>query len=204
MRLVPLHFFFRTIAEDIPLEEVVDELRDFDERFLMIIRKHIAVLAWWCFLTTLVAIPSLFLAKGFWWYFFLMNICWSAINLTIVYWIFDHTFFQQFKSGNIFQRFDVQRHIEKMIFANIGLDVAYVFCGLFFLALSNQESIAYPELWGGFSWAIMLQGIYLFFQDLFFHRLHDLNFKKAKPFFRDLMESQLAYRKRKIENLVEE
>jgi len=197
MKAIPLKFFFKAISEDLDLEEVVDEMRDFDERFVIILKKHIAVLGWWCFLNIITGIVGLIFSGGFWWYFFLMNISWALVNFGVVRWIFDHIFFQRFKAGNIFQRLDVQRHIEKMIFANIGLDVAYIFCGLFFLALSNQTSIPYPELWQGFSYAVMIQGAYLFVQDIFFHQLHFRNFKKSKPFFEDLMESQVAYRQRK-------
>ena len=200
MRLIPFRFFFKTIKEDIPFEEVVDEMRDFDQRFMMIIRKHIAILAWWCFLHLVAGIPALILTSGVWWYFFLMSICWAIINLLVVYWIFDHVFVMKFRNGQLFQRFEVQRHVEKMLFANIGLDVAYIFCGLFFLALAGQETVAYPELWRGFAWAIQVQGIYLLAQDIFFHRLHALNFKKAKPFFQDLMEAQMTVLKQNFKN----
>ena len=197
MKTIPLKFFFNTISEDLDLEEVVDEMRDFDERFVLILKKHLAVLGWWCFINVLTGVAGLIFAGDFWWYFFLMNITWAIINFGVVRWIFDHIFFQRFKRGNIFQRLDVQRHVEKMIFANIGLDVAYIFCGLFFLALSNQTTISYPELWQGFSISIMIQGAYLFAQDIFVHQLHHQNFKMAKTFFEDLLESQVAYRQHK-------
>ncbi|MEL6926586.1 MAG: hypothetical protein AAFO94_21275, partial [Bacteroidota bacterium] len=180
MRWIPLNFFFRHLVSDIPLEEVVDEVRDFDERFMLIIRKHMAVLGMWCLLHLMGGTIGLLLAEGAWWYFWLMSMCWAFVNLLVVYWIFDHVFLEQFKSGNLFQRFDLQRHIEKMLFANIGLDVAYIFCGLFFFALAGQSDIPYPELWRGFAWAVLLQGAYLFLQDIFFHRLHYANFKKSK------------------------
>ncbi|MCB0579556.1 MAG: hypothetical protein KDD10_09650, partial [Phaeodactylibacter sp.] len=54
-------FFFTTLAVDLPLEEIVDEVRDFDERFGIILRKHLALLGWWCFLSLAVGVPGLFL-----------------------------------------------------------------------------------------------------------------------------------------------
>lgn len=183
-------FFFRAIAEDIPFEEIVDELKDFDERFIMILRKHIAVLGWWCLLNFVSGVVGLFFTEGFWWYFFLMNISWAVINFLVVVWIFNHVFFRKFTKGKVVIRLRIQYHMEKMLFANVGLDLAYIFCGLFFYALSKNPELSYPELWAGFGVSIFLQGIYLFFQDNIFHQMHLRNFKKARPFIESLMETK--------------
>jgi len=194
MKLIPLQFFFKNVAFEIPLNEEVDEMKDFDERFFAIMNKHIAVLALWCFLHIAIGIVGLLFGNEFWRYFSIMSIVWAIINLAIAIWMFNHIIYQRFKIGNVFKRFEVQRHIEKVLFANIGLDIAYIFCGLFFLAISNQSDIDFPILWEGFAFAIIMQAVYLFLQDVTIHQLHHLNFKKAKPFFEDLLESQIAYR----------
>ena len=148
-RLLNWSFFYRPILADIPFEEEVDELKDFDERFRIILRRHLSLLAWWSLLTALVGLPSIFLGKGIWPYFWMMTVSWAAINFGIVLGLLGHTAFQQFARGNTFDRFRVQRHIEKMLLFNIGLDTAYVFAGLWLHTLGRLPDIAHPELWTG-------------------------------------------------------
>lgn len=196
MRFIPFSFFIRALTADLPLDEIVDELRDFDDRFGIILRKHLAVLGWWCFINLAIGIPGLFFFFDDWlWYFQLMNMSWAFINFAVVLWIFDHIFYVKFIEGNTFQRFEVQRHVEKMLLLNIGLDAAYIFAGLYLLTLGRVEGMSHSELWTGFGWSVILQGGFLFCHDNFFHFLHRANFKKCKPFLEDLMESQLVIRR---------
>ncbi len=195
MKLISWHFFFTSLAADLPLEELVDEVRDFDERFLVILNKHLALLGWWCFLNFFVGIPLLFYVDGWAWYFLLMNMTWAGINFGIVLLIFDHVFRRRFLKSNVFQRFEVQRHVERMLLFNIGLDIAYVFAGLWLKTLADVPGIAHPELWLGFGWSVILQGTFLFIHDNVFHFLHLLNFRKCEPFLEDVLESQLALRR---------
>lgn len=192
MKIITWQFFFKALATDLPLDEIVDELRDFDERFTIILRKHLAVLGWWCIINLVAGLPILFLSGGALWYFQLMNMSWAFINFAVVLWIFDHIFYVRFAEGNTFQRFEVQRHVEKMLLLNIGLDTAYIFAGLYLKALGQIPGISYPELWTGFGWSVILQGVFLFCHDNFFHFLHRKNMKKCRPFLEDVMESQLA------------
>ena len=199
MRLIPFRFLVTSVTADLPLEEVVDEVRDFDERFTTIVNKHLALLGWWSILNLLVGLPGLYYLKGWWWYFMLMNMCWAVINFTIVLWIFDHKFLRRFLAGNIFQRFEVQRHVEKMLLLNIGLDLAYIFAGLWLKSVDVNSGAQHPELWLGFGWSVIVQGVFLFIHDNIFHFLHLLNFRKCKPFLEDVMETQLALRKEAIQ-----
>lgn len=196
MKMVSFRFFIKALADDLPLDEIVDELRDFDDRFRLILRKHLAVLGWWCFINLLTGLTGLFLFSGQWRYFFLMNIVWALINFAIVVFIFDHTFYQRFSQGNSFERIEVQRHVEKMLLLNIGLDTAYIFAGLFLRSLAYLPATDYPELWIGFGWSVILQGAYLFIHDNVFHYLHLINFRKCRPFLEEVIEEQLAWRRR--------
>jgi len=117
-----------------------------------------------------------------WWYFALMNICWASINFGIVLWIFNHVFYQQFTKGDTFQRYTVQRHVEKMLLLNIGLDTAYIFAGLYLHALSRVPEMSYPDLWLGFGWSVIIQGAFLLCHDNIFHYLHRKNFRLAQGF----------------------
>ncbi len=198
MKLLSWRFFFTSLAMDLPLEEIVDEVRDFDERFGIILRKHVAVLGWWCILNFAVGIPALFLAPGWFWYFMLMNISWAAINFAIALKLYDHVFYKRFIHGNVFKRFETQRHVEKMLLLNVGLDASYFFIGLYFKTLSFLPDTTYPELWYGFGWSIMLQGAYMFIHDLSFYLLHTINFRKCKGFLEDVMETQIELRRQGV------
>lgn len=191
MKLMDWRFFVNALLAEIPLEEIVDELRDFDERFVAILQKHLAVLGWWCALHLLAAVPGLFLLKGMWWYFLLMNLSWAVINFTVVLWIFDHVFYRRFARGNTFDRFEVHWHVERMLLLNIGLDTAYVFAGLYLHTLGQVPGAAYPELWTGFGWAVILQGVFLFGLDNFFRRLHLRNFYQARQFLEERLAIEL-------------
>ena len=195
MRLMPFRFFIRALTTDLDLDEIVDELRDFDDRFRIILRKHLAVLGWWCILNLLTGIIALFLFDGALWYFFLMNISWAIINFSIVVFVFDHTYYQRFTKGNSFERFEVQRHVEKMLLLNIGLDLTYIFAGLFMWALSFKSGIMHPDLWLGFGWSVIIQGSFLLLQDNVIHYLHLQNFKQCRPFLEKVIEDQLAQRR---------
>jgi hypothetical protein len=196
MRRLSWRFFFKSLQEDLPLEEKVDEIRDFDERFTILLNKHIAVLACWCLLHFLLGTPLLFLFKGWLWYFSLMNLSWAVINFVIVFFLYDHIYRKRFMRSNVFKRFDTQQHVEKMLLLNIGLDISYCFIGLYLNGLELGGEIA---LWKGFGYAFILQGAYLLIHDFSFFLLHRYNIKQCKPFFEDIIETQIALRKQGVE-----
>ena len=181
--------FFTAIFNDIPLEEIVDELKDFDERFRLILSRHLAILGWWCLVNLLAAFVGIYFSSNWWWYFFVMNVSWALINLAVVYFLFKHVLFQRYRDGNTFDRFEVQYHVDKMMLLNIGLDLAYIMTGLFLYTLSLIPNIYLPEMWLGFGYSVVLQGAFLFFQDHYIHWLHRINFKKAKPYLERLIVS---------------
>lgn len=191
MKWVPFDYFRRHLRQDILFHEVVDELADFDHRFFQIVRKHLAFLGLICWIELIIISPLLFVLDGTGWYFIVMVLSWAVINYLVVLWIFNHILLQKFTDPDPFERFEAQRHVEKMLFINIGLDIAYVFAGLWLWSIGRHPDTLIPELWTGFGWAVMFQGIFLFFQDNFFHRLHIQNIKMALPFFKKLMRSEL-------------
>jgi len=191
MKIISWQFLLRNLATDIPFEEVVDEIQDFDRRFSIILKKHLAVLGWWCILNLAVGLPVMFYFKGMWWYFFVMNISWALINFTIVLFLYDHVFFLRFQQGNVYQRFEVQRHVQRMLLLNIGLDTAYIFAGLYLKTLALVPGITYPDLWLGFGWSVIIQGAFLFIHDNIFHLLHLKNFRQCKPFLAKAIEQRM-------------
>ncbi len=196
MKWLSWQFLFKSLQDDLPLEEIVDEIRDFDERFTTLLNKHIAVLACWCLLHFSVGIPLLFSVKGWLWYFSLMNLSWAMINFTIVFFLYDHIYRKRFLKGNVFKRFDTQQHVEKMLILNIGLDISYCFIGLYLSGLEVGGEIA---LWLGFGYAFIVQGAYLLIHDFSFFLLHRFNIKQCKPFLENMIETQIALRKRGVD-----
>lgn len=190
MEPINWRFFLRALRKRLPLREIVDELRDFDERFIIILHKHVAMLGWWCFLNAIVAVPLLLLSKGFWQYFMMMNLSWAAINFAIALRMYEHVYIGRFQRGNVYKRFEVQRHVEKMLLLNVGLDAAYCFAGLWLLTLGRVPDMAHPELWLGFGWSVLVQGAFLFIHDNVFHWMHLVNFRKCKPYLENLIETQ--------------
>jgi hypothetical protein len=191
MKIINWLFLFRNLATDIPFEEIVDEIKDFDERFGIILKKHLAILAWWCIINLIVGVPFLLVYDGWWLYFFVMNISWAVINFLIVLFLYDHIFFLRFQKGNVFQRFEVQRHVQRMLLLNIGLDTAYIFAGLYLKTLAAIPDIAHPALWYGFGWSVIVQGAFLFIHDNVFHYYHLKNFRKCKPFLERAIKLKL-------------
>ncbi|NET36326.1 MAG: hypothetical protein F6K19_30595 [Cyanothece sp. SIO1E1] len=196
MKIVPIRFFWEKLIVDLPIEEIVDEVRDFDARFLMILNKHLAVLAWWCFLHLLIGVPMLLWSKGWLWYFATMNISWALINLWIVFKLYDHIYHRKFRKGNVYRRFQIQQHVEKMLALNIGLDISYCVAGLY---MSTWMAEGPPGLWEGFGYAVMLQGAYLLIHDISFLILHHLNYRKCRPFLEDVIETQLLLKRKGVE-----
>ncbi len=163
-------------------------MRDFDERFGGILRKHLAILGWWCFLNLGIGIPALFFTQSTLWYFMLMNISWAFINFAVVLFIFDHVCYRRFAKGNTFDCFEVHWHVERMLLLNIGLDTAYIFAGLYLRTVGLLPGMAHADLWLGFGWSVILQGAFLFLLDNFFRRLHLRNFYQARGFLEKRLE----------------
>ena len=187
MQLRHARYLITAFTTPLRLSEPFDEIRDFDQRFRGIVQRHLAVLAWWSLLCIATGPLAILVFHGEAYYFFMMHMVWGFINLAFAVLIFYHAVFRKFQKGNAFERFEAQRHVEKMLLLNIGLDFAYVFTGLLLHEHGLRESVALPELWQGFGWAIVVQGVFLFAQDTWVYRLHAANFVKAAPFLREEM-----------------
>lgn len=196
MKIVPIRFFWDQLLKDLPIDEIVDEVRDFDARFVLILNKHLAVLAWWCFLHLLIGLPMVFASSEIWQYFALMNISWALINLWVVFKLYDHIYHRRFRKSNVYRRFQIQQHVEKMLALNIGLDISYCAIGLY---LSTWAESGPEGLWLGFGYAVLLQGAYLLIHDTSFLILHHRNYRKCRPFLEDIIETQLLLKRKGVE-----
>ena len=165
-------------------------MSDFDQRFRNILRRHIGTLAWWSIFNLLVTIVALIWFDGVIYYFFMMNAVWAAINFSISAFAYDHVAFRKFKVGSAFERFEVQRHVEGLMLLNIGLDIAYVFCGLLVREHSLINGVQWPEMWLGFGWSVVIQGLFLLVQDLIVFRMHNRNLKLARPLLVSVLKDE--------------
>lgn len=190
MKLHHTRYLISAFTTPLRLNEPFDEIVDFDRRFRGILRRHLAILAWWSILNILFGLLALLFLHGQLYYFAMMNMVWGLINLLVAMLIFYHAVFRHFQKGNAFERFEAQRHVEKILLLNIGLDFAYCFIGLLLREHGLIDGIKLPGLWCGFGWAVIVQGIFLFSQDVWVYRLHAANFEKAAPFLREVIMEQ--------------
>ena len=191
MKLNHFHFLFPERQRLISLDALPDdELRDFDVRLRIILRKHITVLGWWGVLNCIVGLTAFFMWKGFMHYFGLMSAVWGIINFAVTLALFNHIFYLKFHQGSAYQRLIVQSHIERVLLLNVGIDTAYIFVGFWLREHSFVREVLNPELWLGFGWAIVFQGLFLMVLDSVFFILHWRNFRKAKPFLKAKIEGK--------------
>ena len=122
-----------------------------------------------------------------------MGVVWGLLNFAIVMGVFQHTFYRKF-NGGAFERIENQRHVEKIMFLNIGIDSAYIFAGLLLREHGFICGVAHADLWLGFGWSVIVQGVFLIFQDIWVYRLHRRNFRKAQPFLEHLLDRDGSYR----------
>ena len=80
--------------------------------------------------------------------------------------------------------------MEKVLLFNVGLDDMYIFAGLYLITLARVPGMNYPELWAGFGWSVLVQGVYLLVNDNVFHWMHLVNFRKCRPYLENLIETQ--------------
>lgn len=175
----------RPIDFNLPLN---DELSDYDNRLRLILRTHLRILASWSILNGVGGLIALFILRGYAYYFGMMCGVWGVINFAVANVFFYHTLYRKLPKHSVYERLLVQSHVEKMLFLNIGLDVAYVFVGFWLREHSFICDVLYPNLWFGFGCAVIMQGLFLLIQDTVILSLHRRNFRKAQPFFEKLLE----------------
>lgn len=191
MKLHHVHFLFterqHLIEFDLPTD---DKLSDFDNQFRLILRKHLTILAGWSMLNCVGSLIALCILRGSAYYFCMMCGVWGVINFAIAIIFFYHTIYNKSRKKSTYERLVVQSHVEAMLFLNIGIDAAFVFVGFWLREHSFICNLFYPNLWLGFGWAIVIQGLFLMVQDITFFRLHLRNFHKAQPFLETLLEER--------------
>ena len=150
----------------------------FSMRIAKLLFRHLKVYYAWSIFNTLACLPFLIFSSGSFFYFMLMNFVWGLVNTgfsALFYW---HIKAQHFLSATIEDQIKIKRHICKMLMINIMLDMAYVLVGIGLL-IFYQESI-YRMMLMPFGVAIILQGLFLFIQDIWFFTKHQKNYQNEK------------------------
>ena len=110
--------------------------------------------------------------------FNVMNAAWGGINLGIASVMIIGLKKENAKTYSLYDNIQRQAKFEKALLFNTGLDVAYVMGGLamnYYGQLPNAKNGARLQ---GFGNSIMVQGGFLFAQDLVFYLLHTNNRKR--------------------------
>ncbi|MEQ8241215.1 MAG: hypothetical protein RIA69_18515 [Cyclobacteriaceae bacterium] len=99
--------------------------------------------------------------------FSLMNIYWNVVNLVLsLSGLFSHQ--EQLERLSLAQTIEAQYSLEKILLFNAGLDVGYIFLGLWLIQKSLTSSKS-QERFKGYGQSIVIQGLWLFLFDLTFY-----------------------------------
>lgn len=166
----------------------MSSFRDFDARIKKLKSSQAIVLALWAALNIVLGgLFSLF-SLNLYYYFHLMNFTWGIVNAFVAAFVYLHHNKDLTPPQPLLKQMDHQRHAEKIILFNIGLDVAFMVSGIALYLNGNGISTTYPELWKGFGISVLMQGAFLFVQDNIFYWLHLKNREKVYPLWQKALD----------------
>jgi hypothetical protein len=170
-----------------------EALLRFDQRMLQLSRLHATVLGLWAFLNVVAGGIRTFTTPGEVGplAFHTMNLSWGFINGGIAAFVYLHTKKSAAQPKMLLRRLNLQRHVEKVLLFNVGLDLAFIAAGIALYQRAFVIDTAYPELWKGFGISVLMQAAYLLIQDSVFYRLHRRNRKKTEPDWQCLLDQCL-------------
>lgn len=162
-------------------------LHDFEIRIKKFKSYHALVLAFWAGLNLIGGGVLLITSKDQFFYFNIMNASWGLVNIGVAAFIYFHHNSDLDKHLPLLKMMDYQRHVEKVILFNIGLDFSFIAVGFALLQTGMGIKAVYPELWTGFGISVMMQGVFLLILDVVFYRLHILNRVRIYPIWQKMM-----------------
>ncbi|MEQ9442989.1 MAG: hypothetical protein RIG62_28385 [Cyclobacteriaceae bacterium] len=160
----------------------------FDSRMKHLKTMHAKVLAIWAGTNMAGSGVLIFSTEASYFYFHAMNISWGLVNVGVAAFIYYHHNNVFRRPQSLLQQMDHQRHAEKMILFNIGLDHAFVATGMALYQHGQVLNINYADLWNGFGISVMMQGAFLLLQDTTFYQLHIKSRRRIYPLWQQLME----------------
>jgi hypothetical protein len=170
--------------------ELPDVSLRFDKRMIQLSHVHAFVLGCWALLNVAMGAILTFLTYGNVWTlaFYTMNLSWGVINGGAAAFVYAHTKKSAAKPKTLLRRLDLQRHVEKVLLFNAGLDIAFIVGGWALYQRASITDVVYPDLWKGFGTSVLMQGAYLLIQDSIFYYLHLVNSKQAYPVWKREMQ----------------
>ncbi|MDX2303560.1 MAG: hypothetical protein NW226_12210 [Microscillaceae bacterium] len=176
--LIGLCFWQYAAAQDFSLE-------NYNRERLRINRVGMIVLGTWALGNMAVGGVMLGSQDGASRKFYEMNIYWNLVNLGLA----GAGLYQTFKSDpaalSLYQSFQAQQSMEKILLFNAGLDVGYMAAGLWMWEKSkNQEKN--KDLLEGFGKSILMQGGFLLLFDVGMYFVHQTHWHKAADFFQHI------------------
>jgi len=150
----------------------------FAARYAKTNRAHAVVLASWGGLNLIGGTALALSSTGQTRQFNVMNAAWGGINLGIASVMFIGLKKENAKTYSLYDNIQRQAKLEKALLFNTGLDVGYVMGGLAMNYYGQLPNTKNGQRLQGFGKSIMVQGGFLFVQDLVFYLLHANNRKR--------------------------
>ncbi len=171
-------------------------LTQFEREILRLKRGHGRVLSIWALINLVVGIGICSYLGGYTeggthFYFWSMNASWGLVNLLVGLYIIYHHHYKLLNPLTLLQQMDYQRHAEKMIFLNIGLDLFFMGIGAAMFMYGHTAFPLYPELWLGFGVSVVIQGGFLICLDMVYYRGHRVNLRKTHLIWKKILDGML-------------
>lgn len=145
-------------------------------------------LAIWAGMNILTGSIFIYHTESYYFYFFAMNISWNIVNTAVAIFLYTHHNDVFKEPISLLKQIDYQRHIEKAVVFNLGLDLAFIATGFAMYYNGNIPKVPHPNLWLGFGISIILQGSFLLLQDIIFYMLHTQNRNSIYPHWQKLLD----------------
>ncbi len=149
-----------------PLKAQGIDLRVFNQERLEIQFVAMCILGSWALLNIVFGLWVGFIKPGQHASFFQMNVYWNLVNLFLAL----MGIWQSRSSGldlSLWQTWQEQSYLEKLLLLNIGLDTMYIIAGLL-LKEKGKQNNRKSQVWSGFGNALILQGAFLLLFDIGF------------------------------------
>ncbi len=139
-------------------------LQAFNQQQSASLKVGMLVLGGWAIINILVGSFKLTKATRSRKFFFQMNLYWNIVNLVIAAAALYSIFSKDPASASLLQSLKLHVWYKKVLYLNVGLDIAYMLLGAYLQERSRNS--AKTEQLQGWGQAIVLQGVFLFLLDL--------------------------------------
>lgn len=140
-------------------------LQAFNQQQAATLKTGMLVLAGWAILNILAGSFKLTKATRSRKFYFQMNLYWNIVNLVVAAAALYSIFSRDPATASLLQSLKLHVWYKKILYLNVGLDVAYIVMGAYLKERSRNSSPKTEQL-QGWGQALVLQGLFLFLLDL--------------------------------------